>query len=73
MKNVRIKNNGSQTIRLTGHRELKPGDERSVPETDALLFAATPRDADGKGVDVVEKAEPHSKSEARRLAAQRGK
>ena len=75
MKNLRIKNNGSNTVRVTGHRELQPNEERELPEAEARFLASTPRDSEGKGVDVVEPArqEPHSKSEARRLDVQRGK
>lgn len=72
MKTMRIKNASANSIRCTGHRELKPGEERTLPEVDAQFFLATPKDENGKGVELVERTEP-SKSEARRLAAQRGK
>lgn len=71
MKTILVKNTTSLPIRVTGHRELKPDEERELPEHFLSI----------EGVVAVEKStakpeekpeRPRSKSEARRLAAQRG-
>lgn len=77
MKNVRIKNTSAKPFNVTGHRELKPGEEREVPENVAQYLASVPKDENGKGIEIVKSEAPadrapRSKSEERRIAIQRG-